>query len=193
MQRIENPENILLRELPETVTVNRADFPVRTDFRTWIAFFTMHEDEKLSSEEKVRRSMSLYKDEVPADPAAAYRALQQFAACDRMPRNAGTGGKTGAGKAPVFSYLYDSTYIFSDFRRYYGIDLHAAEMHWYTFIALFDGLPQDAETKQRIAYRCVNPSEVKNKERRMQIIRIQDSIRIPHENITAGEIADLFW
>lgn len=187
----ENPFNILHEPLPCCVTVGGMDYPVRTSFHDWVRFFTLHEDGGIASEEKILRSMEMYTSGRPEDIFAAYEALQRFAACDRMPRNENK--KTGAGSTPVFSYLYDSTYILSDFLRYYGTDLRTAEMHWYTFIAMFDGLPQEAETKQRIAYRSLNPSEIKNKERRMQIIRIQDAIRIPHENISAADIGSMLW
>lgn len=191
MRYQENLCNILHNELPCCVTVDGTDYPVKTSFRDWIAFFTLHESSVIASEEKVLRSMGLYMNEKPQDIMTAYAALQGFASCERMPRDENRG--TGAGSAPVFSYLYDSTYIYSDFKRHYNVDLEAAEMHWYTFIALFNGLPSEAETKQRIAYRSLNPSEIKNKERRMQVVRIQDAIRIPHENVSSADIGGLLW
>lgn len=186
-----NPFNILHDALPCCVTVDGKNYPVKTSFGDWIRFFTLHEDNEITSEDKILRSMDLYTNDKPRNLFAAYTALQRFAACDRMPRNDNRG--TGASSAPVFSYLYDSAYIFSDFLRYYNTDLRAVEMHWYTFIALFDGLPQEAETKQRIAYRSLNPSEIKNKERKMQVIRIQNAIRIPHGNVSAADIGSMLW
>ncbi len=188
----ENPFNILHEPLPCCVTVDGVDYTVKTSFRDWVRFFTLHEDGGITSEEKILRSMELYTDGRPDSIFAAYAALQRFAACDRMPRN--EKHETGAyRKAPVFSYLYDSTYILSDFLRYYGIDLRTAEMHWYEFTAMFDGLPQEAETKQRIAYRSLDLSGIKNRERRAQVRRVQDAIRIPHENISAAEIGGVLW
>lgn len=194
MERIKEPFNILCDELPQDVVVDGKAYPIKTGFPDWIRFFSLHE-EKISSEEKIILSVNLlYTDKRPANIFAAYQALQSFAACKDVPKNSGTGKKAGAGKAPVFSYLYDSMYIFGDFRRYYGIDLRKEkDMHWYTFFALLAALPDESETKQRIAYRSVNPSEIKSREQKQKIHRIQDAIRIPHENITAEEIGAIFW
>ncbi|MGN0631652.1 MAG: Gp15 family bacteriophage protein [Ruminococcus sp.] len=185
--------NIISDKLPDTVAVSGKEYAVKTDFREWINYFIIHENEEIYSSEKILLSLSLYSGSIPENLLNAYEALQSFASCDRMPRNNGTGKKSGAGKAPVFSYLYDSAYIFSDFLRHYNINLQTADMHWYTFIALLDGLPQDSEVKQRIAYRSVDPYEIKDKKRREQILIIQRSIGIPHENISAAEIGSRLW
>lgn len=194
MERIKEPINILYDDLPQDVVVNGVTYPIKTDFSDWLRFFSLHE-ENISSEKKLVLSVSLlYADKRPADIFDAYQALQRFAACEGVPKNANTGKKAGAGKAPVFSYLYDSVYIYGDFKRYYGIDLRQKrDMHWYTFSALLTALPETAETKQRIAYRNVNLSEIKSREQKQTIHRIQDAIRIPHENITAEEIGAIFW
>jgi len=189
----ENICNILNISLPCCVNVNGIEYPVKTSFRNWIEFFTLHENNNISSEDKVMRSMSLYTERYPSNILAAYSALQNFSACEGLPKNTESKNKTGALKTPVFSYLYDSIYIYGDFMKYYGINLRTAELHWYEFSALLIALPEKSETKQRIAHRSINTSEIKSDERRLQIIRIQESIRIPHEDITASEIGDKLW
>lgn len=189
----ENICNILNGHLPCCVNVNGIEYPVKTSFKDWIDFFVLHENSDISSEDKIMRSMSLYTGSHPPDILNAYEALQNFSACDDMPKNTESKNRTGAFKAPVFSYLYDSVYIYGDFMKHYGIDLRKSELHWYEFSALLIALPDKSETKQRIAYRSINASEINSKERRLQIMRVQESIRIPHENITASEIGDKLW
>ena len=46
---------------------------------------------------------------------------------------------------------------------------------------LFDGLSEKNEIKQRIHYRGINLSSIKDKEERKRIRRIQNSIRLPQE------------
>lgn len=191
MQPIKNATNILSNKQPDTVEVSGCTYAVKTGFREWINFFITHENNEISSEKKILLSLKMYTQGIPKDILAAYAALQRFAACNGMPRN--TGKNSGDSNTPVFSYLYDSMYIYSDFLRYYSIDLQTAEMHWYTFTALFDGLPQESETKQRIAYRSIKAYEIKDNSRREQILQIQASIRIPHENISVGEIGSKLW
>ena len=190
---MKNAINIISDKQPETVNVSGCLYAVNTDFKDWINFFILHEDSSISNDQKILKSLNLYKDDIPSDVLSAYKALQGFASCKGLHRNIENNKNTETSKVPVFSYLYDGAYICSDFLRYYGINLQTAKMHWYTFIALFDGLPQDAETKKRIAYRSIKPYEIKSDERRLQIIRIQESIRIPHENVEVAEIGKALW
>ena len=57
---------------------------------------------------------------------------------------------------------------------------------------LFDGLSEDTEIKQRIMYRGINLSEIKDKEEKKRISRIQNSIRLPMEELTDFEIGNAF-
>jgi len=194
MQRIKDAVSVICdNKLPDAVSLLGCEYKIETDFKKWIDFFILHENDELSSEEKIFKSLKMYTHGMPKDTLAAYKALQMFAACDGLPRNASATKNTGVKSTPVFSYLYDNAYIYSDFLRYYGINLHTAEMHWYTFTALFDGLPHEAETKQRIAYRSVKLYEIKDNSRRNQISQIQASIRIPHGSVPAGEIGGRLW
>lgn len=194
MQCINDAVSVICdNKLPDAVSMLGFEYKVETDFKKWIDFFILHENDKLSSEEKIFKSLKMYTHGAPKDVLAAYRALQMFAACVGLPRNTNTSKNAGVKSAPVFSYLYDSIYIYSDFLRYYGIDLQMAEMHWYRFISLFDGLSQESETKQRIAYRSIKPYEIKDDSRRIEILKIQAAIGIPHEDITAAEMGQRLW
>ena len=57
---------------------------------------------------------------------------------------------------------------------------------------LFDGLSEDTEIKQRIMYRGINLSEIKDKEERKRISKIQRSIQLPAEELTDYEIGNAF-
>ena len=57
---------------------------------------------------------------------------------------------------------------------------------------LFDGLSEKNEIKQRIYYRSVDLSTIKDKEERKRIRKIQNSIRLPQEVISDGDIANAF-
>lgn len=39
-----------------------------------------------------------------------------------------------------YSFADDANILYADFRRVYGIDLSTAELHWYEFMALLEGL-----------------------------------------------------
>ena len=125
--------------------------------------------------------------ETPDNRLAAYQALQEFAACQSLPKPKGTGTS-----APVFSYLHDSPYLFADFLRFYQINLQTTQLHWFAFNALFEGMPEDSSTKQRIAYRSVNLGAIKDKKERARLAKIQRSVAIPRPPMTAAEVGNLF-
>lgn len=181
--------NILTDTLPESVEVDGKRYPVHTNFRDWISFFLLHEDKELTNVEKIHISMNWYI-EMPDNWLAAYQALQKFAACQSLPKSKRK--TTGARFAPVFSYLHDSVYLYSDFLRYYQINLQTTPLHWFAFNTLFEGLPEKSSTKQRIAYRCINIGRIKDKEERKRILQIQRAIAIPQKPMTAAEVGSLF-
>lgn len=179
-----------MESAPEQVEVAGGFYPIRTGFRDWISFFSLHEDEDLTAAEKMAVSLHWYTEKIPDDVAAAYLALQKFAACETLPKSKRK--KSNAGSPPAFSYLYDSTYLFADFIRYYQINLQTVSLHWFVFQALLEGLPEDSCTKQRIAYRCINLGAVKDKKERNRLAQIQRAVAIPRRPMTAGEVGNLF-
>ena len=180
--------NILTDALPDSIEVDGKKYPIFTNFKDWIAFFLLHEDKNLTDVEKIHVSMNWYI-ERPDNMIAAYQALQEFAACQSLPKPK---TKKAGATAPVFSYLHDSPYIFADFLRFYQINLQTAQLHWFAFNALFEGMPEDSSTKQRIAYRSVNLGAIKDKKERARIAKIQRAVAIPRPPMTAAEVGSLF-
>lgn len=179
--------NILVDTLPECVEVDGTQYRIHTNFRDWIAFFLMHEDKELTDVEKIYIAMNWYIDQ-PKNSVAAYQALQEFASCESMPKSK----QTRSSNTLVFSYLHDSSYLFADFLRFYQINLQTTQLHWFAFNALFEGMPEDSSTKQRIAYRSVNLGAIKDKKERARIAKIQRAVAIPRPPMTAAEVGNLF-
>ena len=57
---------------------------------------------------------------------------------------------------------------------------------------LFDGLSDDTEIKQRIMYRGINLSDIKDKDERKRISQIQKKIQLPQESLTDYDIGNAF-
>lgn len=64
-----------------------------------------------------------------------------------------------------YSYLADAGAIFAAFQRAYGIDLSAATMHWWRFMALLEALVTHS-FEDRVQYRITEPSKIKDKAQR---------------------------
>ena len=125
----------------------------------------------------------------------AISALTEFVIMDLHPKSA-EGDKENGDPVPgknLFSYEMDYPFILSGFLRDYGIDLETVEyLHWWKFRMLFDGLSEDTEIKQRIMYRGINPSDIKDKEERNRITKIQRKIQLPAEALSDYDIGNAF-
>lgn len=186
--------NILFEELPDAVEVSGKFYKIATDFRDWIAFFDMMSDTAINKKQKILTALTWFSGEIPANLTEAYTALMDFAACSGMKKNSGNQAKNSENSGvPTLSWLYDSAYVLGAFRQVYNIDLiHMKYMHWWEFSALFEALPEETPIKKRIAYRQVKISDIKDKERRKQILKIKRAVDFPHEPVSAQKIGEIF-
>lgn len=94
---------------------------------------------------------------------------------------------------PLFSFALDYPYILAGFWQDYGIDISEIKyLHWWKFRQLFDGLSEKTEIKQRIMYRSIDLSTIKDKDERKRIEKIQRSIKLPESELTEYDIGNAF-
>lgn len=185
--------NILFEELPDAIEVSGKFYKIATDFRDWIAFFDMMADTELDQKQKMLTALAWFTDEIPQNIVGAYNALTDFASCSGTKRTSENSGKNNSPSVPTLSWLYDSAYVLGAFRQVYGIDLIRIEyMHWWEFSALFEALPEDTPIKKRIAYRQIKISDIKDKERRKQVLKIKKAVAFPHEPVSAEKTGEIF-
>lgn len=143
--------NLLYDALPDTVTVDGKAYRIYTDFRDWLRFYDMQEDDSISRRDKLLLMLEWYMDKPPA------------------------------------------AYVYAAFLSVYHMDLQQVEqMHWHLFLGLFDALPDETPIKQRMGYRSVNLAEVKDKNERRRIRKIQDRIRIPQPELDGYQCGAFF-
>ena len=70
--------NILFEEFPETVRVNGKSFLIETDFREWIRFIQLVDDDEVPWKIKCQLLLQWYVDGIPDDIEAAVYALGDF-------------------------------------------------------------------------------------------------------------------
>lgn len=177
--------------LPCSVAFEEKRYPVVTDFHDWIAFFDMLQDDNYTAQERMACAMSWYLARPPCDTKTAYDLLIRFASCDDLP-HAGKGQEEQSGKRPLISYRYDAAYFIGDFLRFYQIDLTQSHLHWYKFRMLLEALPDESSIKQRAAYRGIDLSKIKDRKQRNQILKIQNTIWIPQDEMSAEQIGAAF-
>lgn len=154
--------NILTQKFPNTVTNNYGTFKIVTDYREWLDFEMMIMVDS-TNEEKLLKLLSLYKD---SDLVLNESNIKEMV--DSLmwfyKRGKEEGGETKS--TPCFSFVKDADYIYSDFIRFYGIDLSSDDMHWWKFRNLFEQLPKESKTKEVMMYRSMPISSKMSQEQK---------------------------
>ena len=187
--------NLFYEEYPTSITVQDKEIPIVTDFREYVKLMDMLRDDTLSNMEKVY-FLNQYFLGCPDDFYEAVEKLTDFITMklqndsvyeDEQKENVAENRKE------VYSFEYDYPFIFSAFLSEYGINIRTIKyMHWWDFKLLFDGLSEKTEIKQRIMYRSIDLSTIKDKNERDRIQKIQNAIRLPQSKVTDYDIGDAF-
>ena len=110
-----------------------------------------------------------FPDGIPADRDAALEAVNAFFAGGQTPKKTENAEPP---QRPLYSYAADAEAITAAFQHEYQIDLSAAELHWWRFLALLHGLITHS-FPERVRYRAADPSKIKDKTLRSQYRRLQ--------------------
>ena len=190
--------NLFYEEYPKALEVHGEFYPIITDFREYIRLLDMLRCKELNEIQRIMILGEYFLTDISIDQEAIH-ALTGFVTMDlKEKENNSDSEEEGEGqeeteKKNLFSYEIDYPYILSGFLRDYGIDLETVEyLHWWKFRMLFDGLSDDTEIKQRIMYRGINLSDIKDRDERKRILNIQRSIQLPAEELTDYEIGHAF-
>lgn len=182
--------NLFYEEFPETVRIGDEDIKIITDFREYIRLLDMLKCEELTAMDKHGLLSEYFLSEIPVD-SAAIKALGEFITMAAVVTDGRPGRDTA--KKDLFSYAVDYPYILSGFLRDYDMDLDTVGyLHWWKFRMLFDGLSEDTEIRQRIMYRGIRLSDIKDKEERKRISRIQKAIGLPDGKLSDFDIGNAF-
>lgn len=186
--------NFFYEAFPDTIEIHGEDVAIITDFREYIRLFDMLKCDELNSYQKRNILGDYFLDEITIDDDAI-DALTEFAVMDLEVDKDAEEGDSGQSRSKknLFSYEIDYPFILSGFLRDYGIDLETVEyLHWWKFRMLFDGLSEDTEIKQRIMYRGIDLSDIKDKDERKRIAKIQRRIQLPAEALSDYDIGNAF-
>ncbi len=168
--------NLLWNGLPNFVDVGGVPYEINTDFRVSVAFELLMQDSKIAPEDKADKAISLYYPRAPHDIQAAGDALINFYRCNRESLQ-DDGGK-GNYKQP-YSFQYDDQYIYSAFWQQYGIDLERANMHWWKFRSLFNGLTSDTLFVKIMGWRSAEIDSKAPASERNRLLKLKQLYALP--------------
>ena len=157
------------------IAYKRFRFRLKTSYRAVLKCYEVFSDELLNDYEKIDTCLSLL-----VKPGLLLRFLNPDKKIELFHRIfkefIDVSGKKADNKK-YFDFKQDAGFIFSSFWQCYRIDLmkHHSRLHWWEFIALFNGLSDDTKIMQIIAIRSRPlPKPTKyNAEERRQLIRLK--------------------
>jgi len=183
--------NLFLDPLPDAVTVEGRRYQVRTDFKTWVRFDALMQDETISIGERWARAFLLcFAKGLPENAALAARALLSFyrGQADEKEKEKRQSGE----KAPrVLSFTHDAPYIYAAVLSQYGVDLVCENPHWYLFCAMVKGLDRSHKICDIMHWRSVNPAAIKDKKMRAFYREMKRRFMLPLKDACAKDEHDI--
>lgn len=171
--------NILIDELPQTVTVCGKVYSINTNFRVSILFELLMQDDTEEPREKTVKALKLYYPVIPDDLSAAIDAMLWFYGCGKT-GNTLKKGYSERSHNRVYSFEYDDDYIFSSFISQYDIDLQQTNyMHWWKFRALFNSLDESNQFVKIMQYRGMDIGDDMPKEQQKFYSRMKKIYALP--------------
>lgn len=184
--------NILIDLVPKTVKVLGKEYTINSNFRTFILFELLIQDESLSEVEKGIQALKLcYEDEIPPDLNSAIEGILYFYRGGKEENE--IQGREGNGNyTQPYSYEYDAELIYSAFLSQYNIDLQDIEyLHWWKFKALFKGLSEEHEIKKAIKFRTMDLNKIKDKQEREYYRKMKEVYKLPISEEEQKRLDDL--
>lgn len=145
--------NILLLDgLPEDYD----GIPISADFRNMIQVDMILHDPDTSEVEKTVAALYQLYPEIPMDIRKAVEGLTWFYTRGIAPSESKDNGAKKTTKK-AFDFEQDANLIYAAFYATYGISLTTVDfLHWWEFMALFEGLPETTLLQRVIYWRTVD-------------------------------------
>lgn len=189
--------NILIDTLPLTVPVGGRNLRIETNFRTGILFEMMFQNGHLSDEEKAVCAINLFfPKDFPTDQDQQQQAVEGmlwFYSCGNPPKDnkqPAEKKKSAGMQKRIYDYDVDAPLIYAAFLSQYRIDLQDIPyLHWWKFIALFQGLSEQQKIVEIMGYRSINLAKIKNRAERERYAALQAKYSLPDNMTTEEKVA----
>ena len=184
--------NILIDKLP----TEYKGLKINTNFRSFILFELLMQDNEISKEDRIYMSLNLFYKEPITDIKIAIDGILWFYTMGEN-KNKTKQKSIKQTTKQIYSYEHDAKYIYSAFYNQYKIDLNEIEyLHWFKFKSLFDSLTDDNKICEIMSYRAIDLNKIKDKDEKNKYKRLKKLWALP-DNRTEEEkerdFANSFW
>lgn len=159
----------LISELPKSIIINRNNYKIRTDFRTWIDVERVLVDDEIPAYYKLfilSNNVDLflgYEDVFDEPMDAIFESILSFWRLNREDKYSSRSKKK---HDIAYDYEQDFDLISAAFKQQYDLDLRKANMHWFEYKALFDGLTKETQFVKIVGYRTTDLDKVPKEQKK---------------------------
>ena len=145
------------KDLPNSIKVNGNDYRIKTDFRTWIKYECILQDDDIPDQFRLILIIQLLGNDklLYEDSESVQSALFSFYRLDQPIRKS---NRESTDKA--YSFEIDMPWIYAAFQEQYQIDLLTADLHWWEFKSMFDSLSGETMFGKIMGYRTADISKM---------------------------------
>lgn len=171
--------NIITDGLPDCVEIGGEIFYINTDFRVWVKIELLFSDD-VPEGYRLPLALGLAFDVIPENKEEAAEALLAFYSGGKITEKKASGKRKKPRKnRRIYSFEYDSEYIYAAFMQAYGIDLADVKMHWFKFKALFAALPDECLMSKIMGWRALEITKDMPEASRKRYAELKETYRLP--------------
>lgn len=166
--------DLLWENLPETVSIDNEQYLIYTDFRRWVRLEHILFEQSGPFIQKISTLLTLCYQTLPPTLEKAIDGMISFY---EGPTYAY--GKQPSGQSrPIYSFVQDEALIYAAFYQQYGINLAEADLHWWRFKALMQGISEQTQLARVMMYRSLEPSQIHNPKEKQYYRRMKELYRL---------------
>lgn len=143
------------RTPPTSINVGGKEYQINTDFRIWLDFLSKTENRNV--DEVVKSVLNFMKSQGLPICEETFEKVLNFYTCGK---NHGGGHEDKKSKGKAVDFCKDEPLIFSAFWAQYGINIRKEPLHWWDFIAMFQGLSETHLIVKIMGIRTMDTSQL---------------------------------
>ena len=175
--------NILIDGLPD----DYHGIKLNTDYKNWMQFELILQDRSISDVEKGTKVIELTISDLHLLEQVDEKLIDYllwFYSCgkEEIKSNEEEAEEESDFKKKnkrIYSFDYDSDYIYAAFLECYGIDLTSTDMHWWKFKSLFKALNDDCMFSKILGYRSITISSKMSKDEQKHYLEMKKIYALP--------------
>lgn len=158
---------------PKYANINGQRYELNTDFRVGLRCFEAIEDTTICDEERALAVIYLLFGFIPESD------LQPFLDKATLFLQCGKPREEHEEHKKDMDFEHDRAYINASFMSDYKLDLNTANLHWWQFCELIQGLTEHCVLSKVREVRNYDLSEIKDNKTRLKMARAKESLALP--------------